>query len=90
MECSAPDDTSVAEHSRVLLVPSASFQHVCSNTVLLSNGQVDQLILSVGLNKVQAFFELSSETTTKTITFLGISISTVSYTHLTLPTKLEV
>jgi hypothetical protein len=46
-----------------------------SNTVFLSNGQVDQLIVSVGLNKVHAFLELSSETTTKTITFLGISIS---------------
>ena len=48
---------------------------MCSNTILLSNGQVDQLIVSVGLNKVQAFFELGSEATMKTITFLGISIS---------------
>ena len=47
---------------------------MCNNTVLLSNGQVDQLIVSVGLNKVQAFFELGSEATTKTITFLGVSI----------------
>jgi len=46
-----------------------------SNTVLLSNGQVDQLIISVGLNKVQAFLELGSEATKKTVTFLGICIS---------------
>ena len=46
-----------------------------NNTVFLSNGQVDQLIVSVGLNKVQAFLELSSEATTKMIMFLGISIS---------------
>jgi hypothetical protein len=48
---------------------------MCSNTVLLSDGQVNQLIVSVGLNKVQAFLELGSEATTKTITFLGIRIS---------------
>ena len=54
---------------------SLLFVTICSNTVLLSNGQVDQLIVSVGLNKVQAFLELGSEATTKTITFLGISIS---------------
>jgi hypothetical protein len=48
---------------------------MCSNTVLLSNGQVDQLNVSVGLNKVQAFLELGNEATTKTITLLGISIS---------------
>src|SRR6185295_12167764 len=51
------------------------FSTMGSNTVFLSNGQVDQLIVSVGLNKVQAFLELSSEATTKMITFLGISIS---------------
>ena len=51
------------------------FSTMGSNTVFLSNGQVDQLIVSVGLNKVQAFLELSSEATTKPITFLGISIS---------------
>ena len=51
------------------------FSTMGSNTVFLSNGQVDQLIVSVGLNKVQAFLELSSEATTKMIMFLGISIS---------------
>ena len=54
---------------------SLLFGTICSNTILLSNGQVDQLIVSVGLNKVQAFLELSSEATTKMIMFLGISIS---------------
>src|SRR6185437_15035881 len=47
---------------------------MCSNTVLLSNGQVDQLIVSVWLNKVQAFLELGSEATMKMITLLGVSI----------------
>ena len=46
-----------------------------SNTVLLSNGQVDQLIVSIGLNQVQTFLELGIKATTKTVTFLGISIS---------------
>jgi hypothetical protein len=46
-----------------------------SNTVLLSNGQVDQLIISIGLNQVQTFLELGIKATTKTVTFLGISIS---------------
>ena len=46
-----------------------------TNTVLLSNGQVDQLIVSVGLNKVQAFLELGIEATTKSVALLGISIS---------------
>jgi len=46
-----------------------------SNTVLLSYGYINQLIICVGLNKVQAFLELGIEATTETITFLGISIS---------------
>ena len=48
---------------------------MCSNTVLLSNGQVDQLIVGIWLNKVQAFLELGIEATSKTIMLLGISIS---------------
>jgi len=45
-----------------------------SNTVFLSNGQVDQLIVSVGLNKVQAFLELGIKSTTKMIALLGVCI----------------
>ena len=45
-----------------------------SNTVFLSNGQVDQLIVGVGLNKVQAFLELGIKASTKTIALLGVCI----------------
>jgi len=45
-----------------------------SDAVLLSNCQVDQLIVGVGLNKVQAFLELGIEAMTKTVTLLGVSI----------------
>ena len=48
---------------------------MCSNTVLLSNGQVDQLIVGIWLNKVQAFLELGIKASTKTIALLGVSIS---------------
>ena len=48
---------------------------MCSNTVLLSNGQVDQLIVGIWLNKVKAFLELGIEATSETVTLLGISIS---------------
>ena len=47
---------------------------MCSNTVLLSNGQVDQLIVGIWLNKVQAFLELGIKATTKTIALLGVCI----------------
>ena len=44
---------------------------VRSDAIFLSNGQ---LIISIFLNKVQAFLELGVEATTKTIALLGISI----------------
>ena len=48
---------------------------MCCNTVFLSNGHINQLIISIGLNQVQTFLELGIKATTKTVTFLGISIS---------------
>src|SRR6185295_3884635 len=39
------------------------FCAMCNNTVLLSNGQVNQLIVGIWLNKVQAFLELGIEAT---------------------------
>ena len=47
---------------------------MCSDIVLLSNGHINQLIISIGLNQVQTFLELGIKATTKTVTFLGISI----------------
>ena len=44
------------------------------DTIFLSNGHIDQLIISIWLNKVQAFLELGVEATTKTVALLGISI----------------
>ena len=75
MEYFAPDDTSLAVTRGSCGCLPLLLSTMGSNTVLLSNGQVDQLIVGVGLNKVQAFLELGSKATTKTITFLGIRIS---------------
>ena len=47
---------------------------MCSNTVLSSNGQVDQLIVGIWLNKVQVFLELGIKAMTKTIALLGVCI----------------
>ena len=44
------------------------------DTIFLSNGHVDKLIISIWLNKVQAFLELGVEATTKTVALLGVSI----------------
>ena len=44
------------------------------DTIFLSNGRVDQLIINIWLNKVQAFLELGVEATTKTIALVGVSI----------------
>ena len=52
---------------------------MCSDTVLLSNGHINQLIISIGLNQVQTFLELGIKATTKTVTFLGISICMMAH-----------
>ena len=44
------------------------------DAIVLSIGHVDQLIISIQLNKVQAFLELGVEATTKMVALLGISI----------------
>ena len=49
------------------------------NTIFLSNGHIDQLIISIWLNKVQVFLELGVEATTKTVTFLGVSIRMMAH-----------
>ena len=42
--------------------------------IFLSNGHIDQLIISIWLNQVQAFLDLGVEATTKTVALLGVSI----------------
>jgi hypothetical protein len=44
------------------------------NTIFFSNGHVDQIIISIWLNKVQAFLELGVEAMTKSVALLGVSI----------------
>ena len=44
------------------------------DTIFLSNGHIDQLIISIRLNKVQAFLELGVEVMMKTVVLLGVSI----------------
>src|SRR6185369_10796033 len=51
---------------------------VRSDAIFLSNGHVDQLIISIWLNKVQAFLELGVEATTKTVALLGVSIRMIA------------
>ena len=48
------------------------------DTIFLSNGHIDQLIISIWLNKVQVFLELGVEATTKTVALLGVSIRTMA------------
>ena len=51
------------------------------DTIFLSNGHIDQLIISIWLNKVQAFLELGIEATTKTVALLGVSIRMMARVH---------
>ena len=44
------------------------------DTIFLSNGHIDQLIISIWLNQVQVFLELGVKATTKTIALLGVNI----------------
>ena len=50
-----------------------------SDTVLLSNGHINQLIISIGLNQVQMFLELGIKATMKTIALLGVSIRMMAH-----------
>ena len=47
---------------------------VRGDTIFLSNGHVDQLIIRIWLNKVQAFLELGVEAMTKIVVLPGVSI----------------
>jgi hypothetical protein len=58
--------------------PSLLFDTVCHNAILLSQSHVNQLTESIRLDKIQMFFELSIQTSTKTILLLGIIISMIA------------
>jgi hypothetical protein len=51
---------------------------VCRDTILLSQGHVNQLAEGIRLYKVQTFFELSAQAPTESILFLGIIICVIT------------
>jgi hypothetical protein len=51
---------------------------VCRDTILLSQGHINQLTKGIGLHKVQVFLELSVQAPTKTILFLGVTVSMIT------------
>jgi hypothetical protein len=48
------------------------------DAIFLGDGHVDQIIVAVGPNKIQAFLEFGAETSTETITFLRIGVSMIA------------
>ena len=44
------------------------------NAVVLSDGHIYQLIVTIGANKVETLLELGIKTTAETIMFLGIGV----------------
>jgi hypothetical protein len=51
---------------------------VSYNTILVGDGQVDQLIEAISLNSVKTFLQLGVETPAEAISFLLIRISMVT------------
>jgi hypothetical protein len=51
---------------------------VCRDTILLGQGHVNQFTKGIGPHKVQAFLELSVQTSTKAILLLGITVSMIT------------
>jgi hypothetical protein len=51
---------------------------VCHDTILLSQGHVNQLTESICLYKVQTFFELSAQASTEMVLFLGVIIRVIT------------
>ena len=47
---------------------------MCCNAVILGNGHINQLIKTIGADKVETFPELGIKTTTKVILLLGIRV----------------
>jgi hypothetical protein len=51
---------------------------MCRDTILLSQGHVNQLAEGIRLCKVQTFFELSAQAPKEAILFLGIIICVIT------------
>jgi len=47
---------------------------MCFNAVVLGNGHINQLIKTIGADKVKTFLELGIKTTTEAILLLGIRV----------------
>jgi hypothetical protein len=57
---------------------SLLFGTVCRDAILLSQGHVNQLAEGICLYKVQTFFELSAQASTKTVLLLGVTIRVIA------------
>jgi hypothetical protein len=51
---------------------------VCRNTILLSQGHINQLTKGIGRHKVQVFLVLSVQAPTKTILLFGVTVSVIT------------
>jgi hypothetical protein len=51
---------------------------MCFNAVVLGNGHINQLIKTIGADKVETLLELGIKTTSKTIMLLGICVCMIT------------
>jgi hypothetical protein len=58
--------------------PALLFGMVCRDTILLSQGYVNQLTERICLYKVQTFFELSAQASTEAVLLLGVTIRVIA------------
>jgi hypothetical protein len=58
--------------------PTFLFGTVCRDTILLSQGHVNQLAEGICLYKVQTFFELSAQALTEAVLLLGVTIRVIA------------
>jgi hypothetical protein len=58
--------------------PALLFGTVCRDAILLSQGHVNQLAEGIYLDKVQTFFELGAQASTKVVLLLGITIRVIA------------
>ena len=61
------------------LVPSSSSLTVSYNTILLGDGQVDQLIEAISPNSIETLTQLGVETSTKVVSLLLIRICVITH-----------
>jgi hypothetical protein len=51
---------------------------MCRDTILLSQGHINQLTKGISLHKVQVFLEFSVQAPTKMILLLGVTVSVIT------------